>query len=91
MVRRLPVGVLIGIAEARHLERPALGFIRNLEIGLLGPQTALDVGRRVNRREADAVMLACGNWSMLQNVDLEHMPGVNHFNIEEPAFLESTD
>ncbi|MFZ3353650.1 MAG: hypothetical protein WA268_22595 [Xanthobacteraceae bacterium] len=46
-----------------------LGFVRNLEIGLLDPQTALDIGRRVNRPEADAVMLACGNWSTFDIVD----------------------
>src|SRR6516162_4374799 len=51
------------------LAQEALGFIRNLEIGLLDPQTALDVGRRVNRPEADAVILACGNWSTFSIID----------------------
>ena len=51
------------------LAQEALGFVRNLEIGLLDPQTALDVGRRVNRPEADAVMLACGNWSTFSIID----------------------
>jgi maleate isomerase len=47
----------------------ALGLVRNLEIGLLDPQTAFDVGRRADRPEADAVMLACGNWSTFSIVD----------------------
>ena len=51
------------------LAQEALGLIRNLEIGLLDPQTALDVGRRVNRAEADAVILACGNWSTFSMID----------------------
>jgi maleate isomerase len=51
------------------LAQETLGFVRNLEIGLLDPQTAFDVGRRVNRPEADAVMLACGNWSTFDIVD----------------------
>jgi len=51
------------------LAQEALGLVRNLDIGLLGPQTAFDVGRRVNRPEADAVMLACGNWSTFGIVD----------------------
>jgi maleate isomerase len=51
------------------LAQEALGLVRNLEIGLLDPQTALDVGRRVNRPEADAVMLACGNWSTFSIID----------------------
>ena len=55
------------------LAQEALGFIRNLEIGLLDPQTAFDVGHRVNRPGADAVMLACGNWSTFSIIDqLEH-------------------
>jgi maleate isomerase len=51
------------------LAQEALGLIRNLEIGLLDPQTALEVGRRVNRPEADAIILACGNWSTFSIID----------------------
>jgi maleate isomerase len=51
------------------LAQEALGLVRNLEIGLLDSQTAFDVGRRVNRPEADAVMLACGNWSTFGIID----------------------
>jgi maleate cis-trans isomerase len=51
------------------LAQEALGLVRNLEIGLLDPQTAYDVGCRVNRPEADAVMLACGNWSTFSIID----------------------
>jgi maleate cis-trans isomerase len=55
------------------LAQEALGLVRNLEIGLLDPQTAFDVGRRVNRPGADAVMLACGNWSTFRIINrLEH-------------------
>ncbi len=58
------------------LAQEALGFVRNLEIGLLDPQTAFDVGHRVNRPGADAVMLACGNWSTFSIIDqLEHELG----------------
>jgi maleate cis-trans isomerase len=42
---------------------------RNLEIGLLDPQTALDVGHCVNGPGAEAVMLACGNWSTFSIID----------------------
>lgn len=51
------------------LAREALGHVRNLDIGLLDPQTAYDVGRRVDRPQADAVMLACGNWSTFRVID----------------------
>src|ERR1700730_11991580 len=58
--------------EANGVEvvaQEALGLIGNLEIGLLDPQTAYDVGRRVNRPGADAVMLACGNWTTFAIID----------------------
>ncbi len=51
------------------LAQEALGLVRNLEIGLLDSQTAFDIGHRVNRPEADAVMLACGNWSTFGIID----------------------
>ena len=51
------------------LAQEALGFVRNLEIGLLDAQTAFDVGRQVNSPDADAVMLACGNWSTFGIID----------------------
>ena len=51
------------------LAQETLGLVRNLDIGLLDPQTAYDVGRRVDRPEADAVMLACGNWSTFAIID----------------------
>ena len=47
----------------------ALGLVRNLEIGLLDPQTAFDIGSRVNKPEADAILLACGNWSTFDIID----------------------
>jgi maleate isomerase len=47
----------------------ALGMVRNLEIGLLDPQTGYDIGQRVDRPEADAVMLACGNWNVFGAIE----------------------
>jgi maleate isomerase len=51
------------------LAQDALGLVRNLEIGLLDPRASYDVGHRVNRPEADAIMLACGNWSTFSIID----------------------
>lgn len=51
------------------LAQEALGLVRNLDIGLLDPQTAYEVGRRVDQPGADAVMLACGNWSTFAAID----------------------
>ena len=51
------------------IAQEALGLVRNLDIGLLDPQTAYDIGRRADRPDADAVMLACGNWSTFRIID----------------------
>jgi len=51
------------------LAQGALGHVRNLEIGLLDPQSAYDLARRLDRPDADAVMLACGNWSTMPAIE----------------------
>jgi len=51
------------------LAHRALGHVSNLEIGLLSEQTAHDMGVAVDRPDAEAVMLACGNWRTLGVVD----------------------
>ena len=40
----------------------ALGILRNNDVGRLEPQTAYDLGRKADTRDAQAVFLACGNW-----------------------------
>lgn len=57
--------VTVSFVEAngfRVLAQQALGYVRNLDVGLLDEQTAYDMGRQLDRLDADAVMLACGNW-----------------------------
>jgi maleate isomerase len=51
------------------LDHQAVGLVRNLEVGLLDSQTAYDMARKIDRPDADAVMLACGNWNTLGIVD----------------------
>jgi maleate isomerase len=65
----LKVATFIEENGFKVLAQDTLGLVRNLEIGLLDPQTAYDVGHRVNRPEADAVVLACGNWSTFSIID----------------------
>jgi maleate isomerase len=40
----------------------AMGVVRNNDIGRLSPETAFEHGRKADRPQADAVLLACGNW-----------------------------
>jgi maleate isomerase len=51
------------------LAHNAIGHIGNLEIGLLDQQTAYEMGLAVDRPDAQAVMLACGNWLTTGIVD----------------------
>jgi maleate isomerase len=61
-----------GFIEAsgfRIVGQSALGHVSNLEIGLLDEQSAYDSGIAVDQADAEAVMLACGNWPTLGIVD----------------------
>jgi maleate cis-trans isomerase len=51
------------------LTHHGLGHTSNLEIGLLDEQTAYDMGVAVNQPDAQAVMLACGNWQTMGILD----------------------
>jgi len=51
------------------LAQRALGHVANLDIGLLDPVSAFELGCAVDHKDADAVMLACGNWRTLGIVD----------------------
>jgi len=53
-----------------------LGLVDNLEIGRLDVETAYEVGRKVNCREAQAVTFLCTNWQSMAIIDrLEHEIG----------------
>ena len=53
----------------RVLAQRAVGHVNNLEIGRLEEQTAFDLGVAVDQPDAEAVLLACGNWLTLGIVD----------------------
>jgi len=49
--------------------RLGLGYVDNLAVGRLPLDTALDVGRRVDHEDADAVVLACTNWVSMAAIE----------------------
>jgi len=59
----------IEASGVKVLAHQALGHVSNLEIGLLEEGTAFDLGRALDRPDAQAIMLACGNWLTLGIVD----------------------
>lgn len=57
--------VVAAFLQAHGIEvvsQEALGVTNNNDIGRLAPQTAIDLGLKADRKEADALFLACGNW-----------------------------
>lgn len=57
--------VVAAFLEAHGIDvvsQVAMNVVRNNDIGRLHPSTALEHGRKADRKEADAVFLACGNW-----------------------------
>jgi len=58
------------------LAHRAMGHVSNLEIGHLSEQTAYEQGLAADQPDAQAIMLACGNWMTLGIVDrLESVTG----------------
>ena len=54
-----------GFLESHGIEvvsQVAMGVVSNNEVGRLHPDTAFEHGRKADRKDADAVFLACGNW-----------------------------
>ena len=46
-----------------------MGFVRNTELGRADPQTAYELGRSVDRPNADAVIMPGGNWPTMSIVE----------------------
>ena len=45
------------------------GYVAGVELGRTGPQAAYDLGRRVDRPDADAVIMPGGNWPSMSIVE----------------------
>ena len=46
-----------------------VGFVASIELGRVGPETAYELGCRVDRPDADAIIMPGGNWSAMAVVD----------------------
>jgi maleate cis-trans isomerase len=51
------------------LDAAALGLVDNLRIGRLSSETAYELGCRIARPDADAIVLACTNWLTLDVIE----------------------
>lgn len=46
-----------------------LGLVDNLAVGRLSSETAYELGRRIDRPEAEALVLACTNWKTMDVIE----------------------
>ena len=53
--------------EVVHSE--VVGYVAAIELGRVGPETAYELGRRVDRPEADAIIMPGGNWASMPVVE----------------------
>lgn len=51
------------------LDAKGLGVVDNLVVGRLGAETAYDLARKVDRADAEAIVLACTNWKTMEVID----------------------
>ena len=50
-----------------------VGFVASIDLGRVGPDTAYELGRRIDRPDADAIIMPGGNWASMPMVEqLEH-------------------
>lgn len=65
-------GIAAAFIEAsgiRVVNAAGLGLVDNLVVGRLAPETALDLGRKVDHPDADAIVLACTNWRTMDALE----------------------
>ena len=52
------------------------GFVASIDLGRTGPEQAYELGRRVDRPDAEAIIMPGGNWPCMSVIDrLEHELG----------------
>ena len=51
------------------LDAKALGYVDNLQVGRLQADTAYELGKRIDRPDAEAVVLTCTNWKTMEVIE----------------------
>jgi maleate isomerase len=46
-----------------------VGFVASIDLGRVGPETAYELGRQIDRPDADAIVMPGGNWASMPMVD----------------------
>jgi maleate cis-trans isomerase len=65
-------GIAKSFLEASGLKvvgMKGLSLVDNLVVGRLGPESSYDLGRAVDRPDADALVLSCTNWRTMDSIE----------------------
>jgi maleate isomerase len=65
-------GIAKSFLEASGVEvadMKGLALVDNLVVGRLGPETAYDLALKVDRSDADAIVLSCTNWQTMEAIE----------------------
>jgi maleate isomerase len=65
-------GPMVAFMQASGFEvvnSEVVGFVASIELGRTGPEQAYELGRRVDRPDADAIIMPGGNWPCLSIVE----------------------
>jgi maleate cis-trans isomerase len=65
-------GIAKSFLEASGVEvvdMKGLALVDNLVVGRLGPDSAYELALKVNRADADAIVLACTNWQTMDAIE----------------------
>jgi maleate isomerase len=46
-----------------------VGFVASIDLGRVGPDTAYELGRKIDRPDADAIVMPGGNWASMPMVE----------------------
>jgi len=46
-----------------------VGFVASIDLGRVGPETAYELGRQIDRPDADAIVMPGGNWASMPMVE----------------------
>jgi maleate isomerase len=63
---------MVGFMEASGfavVNSEVVGFVASIELGRVGPDTAQELARRVDRRDAQAIIMPGGNWASMPVVE----------------------
>ena len=64
-----PMVEFIEASGFKVVHSEVVGFVASIDLGRVGPETAYELGRRIDRPDADAIIMPGGNWASMPIVE----------------------